>query len=302
MNKEELKIVKHLDNGSLYADSLLIEEMFRYPDMKDARLLVSHNSQGEISGYLPVGHYYRPNNNGAISTYIAAMPNSPAISPTYPSGAENILCNIKYPYFDSDVIANIPCSVQHPTASITCIPYERYRLFLSPSRQKDIHRKLKKAERFTIQQGNLKDIRTAWQWMEEIWDKRDGRFGSTPYSEYLDTTLAWIRVLEKSQRADLKIDKYMLNNKMVGINCCAIHRYKGQYHCDDYLTWYNPSIASGLGIVSIINNIKNPAMARFRYNLSNPGINGFTQEGHQYKWDVIPEPLRLSQSVVSFQT
>ena len=301
MNKKELNVIKQLDDGSLYADTLLIEELFRYPDMRQPHLLISYDEQGNASGYLPVGHYYRATEKGEISTYIAAMPNSPAISATYPPGAENILNNMSPPYFDSDTVAYFRCSQQQATASITCLPLNRYWIFLSPSRQKDFRRKLKKAEKFTIQHGNLDDIRTAWQWMEEIWDERDGRFGSTPYSEYLETTLSWLKVLEKSLRTNLKIDKYMLDGKMVGINCCAIHRYKNRTHCDDYLTWYNPELASGLGIVSILNNIKNPALAGFRYNLSNPGINGFVQEGHQYKWDVIPEPLRLTQSVISIR-
>jgi hypothetical protein len=34
MNNEELKIVKQLDDGRLYADPLIIEEMFRYTDMR----------------------------------------------------------------------------------------------------------------------------------------------------------------------------------------------------------------------------------------------------------------------------
>ncbi|RTZ64005.1 MAG: hypothetical protein DSZ29_06095 [Aquificaceae bacterium] len=301
MNKDELKVIKQLDDGSLYADRLLIEELFRYPDMRQPRLLLAYNKQGKPSGYLPIGHYYQATDKGEISTYIAAMPNSPAISATYPPGAEHILKTISSPYFDSDMIADFSFSQQHPTASITCLPFNRYSAFLSPSRQKDLRRKLKKAEKFTIQHGNLEDIRNAWQWMEGIWDERDGRFGSTPYNEYLETTLSWLTVLEKSLRTHLKIDKYMLDGKMVGINCCAIHRYNNRNHCDDYLTWYNPLLASGLGIVSIINNIKNPALAGFRYNLSNPGINGVIQAGHQYKWDVIPEPLRLTQSVISIR-
>jgi hypothetical protein len=43
MNNEELKIVKQLDDGRLYADPLIIEEMFRYTDMRHPHLRVQHS-------------------------------------------------------------------------------------------------------------------------------------------------------------------------------------------------------------------------------------------------------------------
>ena len=298
MYKEELQIIKQLDNGNLYADILLIEEMFRYSDMRQSHLRIVYNNKGEVCGYLPVAYYYRTSHGDNILSYIASMPNSPPVSPTYTPGAENILKNIAQPYFDSDVIADFPFTQQHMTASLYALPLKQYWQSLSASRKKDLRRKLKKAEHFSIQAGNLEDIRIAWQWMQQIWDQRDGRFGSTPYDQYLETTLSWLKVLDKSHRVELKIDKYMLDNKMVGINCCAIHCYNNQYHCDDYLTWYDQGKASGLGISSTINNFTNPKLAGYRYNLSNPGLYGNTQAGHQYKWDIIPEPLRLTQSVI----
>lgn len=298
MNIEELKIIKQLDDGSLYADPLIVEEQLRYPDMRDGQLLISRDIHGKPYGYLPVGYYYTGKNSNLLS-YIASMPNSPAISPTYPPGAEFLLHRIKS-YFDCDIIGDYPFARQEPTASIYCLPKERYWAFLSPSRQKDFRRKLKKAERFNIQQGNLKDIQTAWQWMQSIWEQRGDMFGSS-YDRYLNTTLSWLRTLEQSHRVTLKIDKYMLGDQMVGVNCCAIHRYKNRYHCDDYLTWYNPDLASGLGIISILHNITNPKLLGYRYNLSNPGIHGNIQAGHHYKFNVIPEPLRLTQLVMQRQ-
>ena len=121
MNKEELRIIKQLDNGSLYADPLIIEELFRYPDMRQPHLLVSHDNKGKPSAYLPVGYYYGENNGRRPLTYIAAMPNSPAISATYPPRAEQILCKMSQPYFDSDIVADFACSNQQATASIICL-------------------------------------------------------------------------------------------------------------------------------------------------------------------------------------
>ncbi|MCK5813001.1 MAG: hypothetical protein KAH03_02035 [Cocleimonas sp.] len=298
MNREELKIVKQLDDGSLYADPLLIEEMFRYNDMLQPSLHVHRNEKGQAVGYLPVGYYYRSPNKGYILSYIASMPNSPPVSPTYTPGAESILKKMKQPYFDSDVVADFSCAQQQPTASLYGMPLQHYWQFLSASRRKDLRRKLRKSQRFTLQVGSLVDVRNAWHWMQQIWDQRNGRFGSTPYEQYLETTLSWLTVLEKSQRARLKIDKYMLGNRMVGINCCAIHHYNHRYHCDDYLTWYDPHIASGLGIVSAVKNFTHPDLTSTRYNLSTPSISGNTITGHQYKWDIIPEALRLTQSVM----
>ena len=299
MNTEELKIVKQLDDGSLYADPLLIEEMFRYTDMHHPRLQIHRNEKGQAVGYLPVGYYYGSPSSGYTLSYIASMPNAPSISPTYTPGAEIILQNMEQAYFDSDVVADFNCTQQQPTASLYGISLQRYWQFLSTSRQKDLKRKLRKAQRFNIQSGNLADVRNAWHWMQQIWDQRDGRFGNTSYEKYLETTLSWLSVLEKSQRANLKIDKYRLGNRVVGINCCAIHHYNHRYHCDDYLTWYDPDIASGLGIASAIKNFTNPDLASARYNLSTPSINGKTIRGHQYKWDIIPETLRLTQSVMA---
>ncbi|MCK5901973.1 MAG: hypothetical protein KAG28_02395 [Cocleimonas sp.] len=297
MNKKESKIAKLLDDGSLYADHPVIEEMLQYPDMEDGHLLVSRDHKGKPTGYLPVGYYYRSGQQKRLS-YIAAMPNSPAISPTYTPGATHILSRLSHAYFDCDVISDLSFIPKQATASTYGMPLERYWRFFSSSRKKDLRRKLKKAEQFNIQQGNLSDVRLAWQWMQTIWEQRGNRFGNTPYDQYLEVTLSWLNTLEQSQRANLKIDKYMLGREMVGINCCVIHRYQNRFHCDDYLTWYNPHKASGLGIISVVKNITNPAMEGFRYNLSAPGINGKIQKGHQYKWDLIPEPLRLTQSVL----
>ncbi len=299
INNEDLEIIKQLDNGDLYADPLVVEQMFHYSDMLNPYLRVFRDQKGYVLGYLPVGYYYGSKEKGYTLSYIAAMPNSPPVSPTYTPGAEIILRTMDQTYFDGDVVADFSCTEQQPTASLYALPLEQYWQFLSASRRKDFARKLKKARDFTIEAGNLKDVRKAWVWMQQIWEQRGGRFGSTPYDKYLETTLAWLSVLNQSPRANLKIDKYKLGNRVVGVNCCVIHRYGKHYHCDDYLTWYDMEVASGLGIVSAINNFTNPALTGFRYNLSNPGLYGNTQIGHEYKWHLIPKPLRLTQSVMA---
>ena len=295
MNKEELTVVKQLDDGTLYAAPIIIMELFKYPDMQQAELKISRDQKGKAQGYLPVG-CFNWNPEGVLS-YIPAMSNSPPISATYPPGADYVLSELASPYLDNDIVAQSKFSLRVPTASAYCLPLVNYWSFLSTSRRKDFRRKLKKADQFTVHSGNLTDIHKAWHWMQKIWEQR-GRFGSTPYEVYLDETLSWLQAIEQSGRATLKIDTYWLGKQRVGVNCCVIHRYHKHYHCDDYLTWYNPNVASGLGIVSAIKNLTHPAMKGYRYNLGTPGFLNKTYGGHEYKWHIIPKPIRLTQSVV----
>jgi hypothetical protein len=85
-------------------------------------------------GYLPVGYYYGSHTAGYILSYIASMPNSPPVSPTYTPGAEIILQNMEQPYFDSDVVADFDYTQQQPTASLYGISLQHYWRFLSISR------------------------------------------------------------------------------------------------------------------------------------------------------------------------
>jgi hypothetical protein len=110
--------------------------------------------------------------------------------------------------------------------------------------------------------------------------------------------IRWLSEIEASNRAIMKIDKYFLEGEFVGVNCCVIHDYHGVTHADDYLTWYDPSTAAGLGIVSAINNLTNPKYYGARYNLGLPGFHGNTFSGHEYKWDIFPSSIRLDQSII----
>ncbi len=301
MNNEESKVVKQLDDGTLYAAPTVIEELFKYPDMENARLLISRNGNGEATGYLPVGNFMW--NPADVLSYIPAMSNSPPISATYTPGAEHVLAELSTPYIDNDIVADFDLcfAKQVATASAYSLPFDEYWKLLSPSRRKDFRRKLNIADQFTIRAGNLNDIKRAWPWMQQIWEQR-GRFGSTPYEVYLQETLSWLNTLQHTQRATLKVDCYLQRNRLVGVNCCVIHQYAGKYHCDDYLTWYDPEIASGLGIASAIKNLTHPEMIGFRYNLGTPGFLDNTYGGHEYKWHIIPKSIRLTQSVLIKKT
>ncbi len=295
MNKEELEIIKQLDDGTLYAAPSIIEELFKYPDMEYPQLLVSRDNKGKPIGYLPVGQFKW--NPAGVLSYIPAMSNSPPISGAYPPGAEHVISKLNCSYLDNDVIADFKLSRQFPTASAYCLPAKVYWRLLSPSRRKDFSRKFKRINQLTIHSGSLDDLRVAWPWMQQVWEKR-GSFGSTPYEVYLEETIAWLRTIEQTQRATLKIDVYKQDGLMVGVNGCVIHQYNGNYHYDDYLTWYNPEVASGLGIISAIKNLTDPNMTGYRYNLGTPGFLDETYGGHEYKWHIIPESIRLTQSVV----
>ncbi|MEZ5534282.1 MAG: hypothetical protein R3F02_01530 [Thiolinea sp.] len=292
LSPQQQQIIRELDDGSLYADPDIISALFSYPHMLEPRLWVSHDASGRPNGYLPVGQFYQ---DGTLS-YIAAMPNSPPVSPTYTPGAEYILANIRVPYFDSDLVSQFPGLTQYMTASAYGLPLNAYLDQLSPQRRKDFRRKLKHAERYQSRPGTLQDVRNAWTWMEDIWDQRPGEFGAVSYSDYLALTLDWLDQLDHSQRAQVIVTNYTLNGQFAGVNCLVRHRYRNQWHCDDYLTWYNPDIASGLGIVSAINNLTRPEYRGCRYNLGTPGLNKISHR-HAYKMTLIPEKLRLTQAV-----
>jgi len=144
--------------------------------------------------------------------------------------------------------------------------------------------------------ANRIDVENAWHWMQAVWEKRNAYD-----KEHIKRVLSWLREIEATGRAVMKIDKYLLNGQPVAVNCCVIHEYHGMTCIDDYLTWYDVEMASGLGIVTAINNLTNPKYTGARYNLGLPGFYGNTFEGHQYKWDVIPESIRLYQSIVNIQ-
>lgn len=297
MNGEDLAIVEALDDGTLYADPNLIKEMFTYPYLQKAYLLVSYDYLNNPTGYIPVG----VSDNHLVS-YIPAIPPSAPVCPTYTPGAVNVLRDLSTliegdcVYFDVDVVADTELSSQEETASAICLPLEDYLQHLSSSRRKDIKRKLKQATKLSITSGNLDDILLAWPWMKAVWQRRN------QYDiEHVNRVLSWLNVIQKSGRATVKIDKYMLNDQMVGINCCVLHDFHGTLHCDDYLTWFDAEQASGLGIVSAVNNLCNSLYQGVRYNLGLPGFYGQTFEGHEYKWHVIPKTLRLTQSIVSIK-
>lgn len=289
----DLKIIHDLDDGTLYAEPAVVNALFDYPHMVAPQLSVAYDDRNKAIGYLPTGQFYAD----GTRSYIAAMPNSPPISPTYTPGAEHVLWNMPPPYFDTDIIPSGNTFHQTQTASAHVLPLGQYLSLLSANRRKDMRRKLKQASAYRIEAGTLDDVRAAWPWMSGIWDKRGGRFGDTPYDVYLEMTLNWLQVLQRSPRTTLKIDKFLHNGQMIGVNCCVIHRYRNRMHCDDYLCWYDPRSASGLGITSAVRNLTHPDMQGYRYNLGNPGVDQ-VHIGHEYKMAVMPEALRLNQGVL----
>ena len=299
LTEDDLATINALDDGSLYAAPNLIDELFSYPYLSDSCLLVSRDETGKPTGYIPVG-LYSDYDNKLMASYIPAIPPSAPISPTYTPGAEHVIANLSHllresvTYFDVDVVADHGFSNLEETASAYCLSLAQYFSYLSSSRRKDFKRKLKIAEKYQIEQGSLDDVLQAWPWMRLVWEKRNAYDRA-----HVNRVMNWLHAIETSGRATLKVDKYRLNGKYVGVNCCVIHHYKGVTHIDDYLTWYDVSLAPGLGIVSAINNFTNPLYKGDRYNLGLPGFYGKTFNGHEYKWDVIPQPLRLSQSIVN---
>lgn len=298
MNDEDLAVVKALDDGSLYACATLVEELLTFPNVDDAHLLISRDRNGEPTGYVPVGLYAE----GRLSSYIPAIPSSPPISPTYTPGAANVIADLDnllaktIGYFDVDVIADFAVSYLEETASAYCLSLPEYLSYLSSSRRKDFKRKLKLAQHYEIIAGNLQDVQRAWPWMKSVWVKR----GAYSHS-HINRVLSWLNKIEATGRAEIKIDRYLLSGVPVGINCCVIHEYKGAYQIDDYLTWFDVDKAPGLGIVSAINNLTNHQYFGIRYNLGLPGFYGHTFEGHDYKWHVFPEAIRLKQSIINIK-
>ncbi|WP_298609162.1 hypothetical protein [uncultured Thiothrix sp.] len=292
LSLKELQILKDLDDGSLYASPMLVQQLLRYPGMRNPRLFLSFDYHGKADGYLPVGQCY----NNDTYTYIAAMPNSPAISPTYTPGALQVLKRLRLPYFDTDVVSYDPQVKQEPTASAYGLPLEKYLQLLSPSRRTDIRRKLKKLASFSIVPGKLINIVEARPWLLQVWAERFTAAELKDQDAYAHVTLAWLAAVQHSGRAILKIDRYQWQGKMVGINCCVLHHYRGRLHCDDYLTWYDPKLASGLGIISVVRNLTDPYLLGSRYNLGSPGVGG-THPRHVYKLNLLPPSLRLTQSV-----
>ncbi|HPY40430.1 MAG TPA: hypothetical protein PLM98_07930, partial [Thiolinea sp.] len=104
LSLKELQILKDLDDGSLYASPMLVQQLLRYPGMRNPHLFLSFDYQGKVDGYLPVGQCYSDD----TYTYVAAMPHSPAISPTYTPGAVQVLKRLRLPYFDTDVVNDQP--------------------------------------------------------------------------------------------------------------------------------------------------------------------------------------------------
>lgn len=293
VSAKELQILKDLDDGSLYASPMLVQHLLRYPGLRNPRLFLSFDYHGKADGYLPVGQCYYDD----TYTYIAAMPNSPCISPSYPPGAERVLKRLRLAYLDTDVVSDDPTFTQEPTASAYGLPLERYLALLSPSRRTDIRRKLKKLSTFTIAPGTLVDLVAARPWLMEVWAERCSPDELLDQDAYARTTISWLAAVQHSGRAILKIDRYQLNGKMLGINCCVLHSYKGRMHCDDYLTWYDPKLASGLGITSVVRNLTDPYLINHRYNLANPGVGG-THPRHVYKLNLLPASIRLTQAVL----
>jgi hypothetical protein len=299
LTDDDLAIINALDDGSLYATPNLIEELFSYPYLSDSYLLVSRDEKGKPTGYIPLG-LYSDYNNRLMASYIPAIPPSAPISPTYTPGAENVIANLwqlldkTVTYFDVDVVADHDFSDLEETASGYCLSLEQYLSYLSSSRRKDFKRKLKMAKKYQIEQGSLNDVVQAWPWMQAIWEKR-GAYDS----DHINRVMRWLHEIEASGRATMKIDKYLLDDQCIGINCCVIHSYQGITHIDDYLTWYDASLATGLGIVSAIYNLTNPIYCGDRYNLGLPGFYGNTFSGHEYKWDIFPKSIRLSQSIIN---
>ena len=288
----DLQIIKDLDDGSLYASPLLVQKLMSYPGLRNARLLVSYDSHDKPNGYLPVGQCYADH----TLSYIAAMPNSPPVSPTYTPGAQFVLRDLRFPYFDTDLVSDYSIVQQYSTASAYGLSLENYLALLSPSRQKDIRRKLKQLAKLQISHGTLIDIARARPWLMQVWSTRHTPTQLLDQAAYARTTLAWLAAVQHSGRATLKIERYHLGNELLGINCCVLHYYRGRLHCDDYLTWYDPQKASGLGIASSVRNLTNPFFLGARYNLGNPGVGG-VHPRHAYKFDVLPPEIRLTQAV-----
>ncbi|MEZ5448451.1 MAG: hypothetical protein R3E89_05380 [Thiolinea sp.] len=71
----------------------------------------------------------------------------------------------------------------------------------------------------------------------------------------------------------------------------------GGGHCDDYLLVRSGRTA-GLGIASAVKNLTDARLCGYRYSLGNPGVGG-VHPRHQYKYDILPEALRLTQGVMS---
>jgi len=299
MNDNERAIVELLDDGTLYAAPNLIEELFNYPDLSDSYLLVSRDQKGVPTGYIPIGI----NRMGTIASYIPAIPPSPPISPTYTPGAAHVIADLEnllersILYFDVDVVPrHSERSYLEETASAYCLSIDEYLSQLSKSRRKDFKRKLKVAKKYEVIEGTLDDVQAGWSWMKAVWKKR-GAYDK----EHIGRVLNWLREIEKTARATMKIDKYLLDGKPVAVNCCVIHEFHGDIHIDDYLTWYDAEVVSGLGIVTAINNLTNPKYKGARYNLGLPGFYGKTFAGHEYKWAIIPESIRLHQSIINIQ-
>lgn len=292
LSAKELQIIKSLDDGSLYASPMLVQQLLRYPGMRNPRLFLSFDYHGQANGYLPVGQCY----SDETYTYIAAMPQSPAISPSYPPGAVQVLKRLRLAYFDTDIVSDDPSFRQEPTASAYGLALDSYLQLLSPSRRTDIRRKLKKLNAFTISSGSLLDVVAARPWLIELWAERLSAAELLDQDIYARVTIAWLAAVQHSGRASLKIDRYQLQGKTVGINCCVLHRYQGRLHCDDYLTWYDPQLASGLGIMSAVRNLTNPLLLGSRYNLANPGVGGIHPR-HLYKLNLLPASIRLTQAV-----
>ncbi|TXH67253.1 MAG: hypothetical protein E6Q83_18425 [Thiothrix sp.] len=292
LSLKELQILKNLDDGSLYASPMLVQQLLRYPGMRNPRLFLSFDYHGKVDGYLPVGQCYSDD----TYTYIAAMPHSPAISPTYTPGALQVLKRLRLPYFDTDVVSDEIPFQQEATASAYGLPLENYLGLLSPNRRTDIRRKLKKLANFSIVPGSLINIVEARPWLMQVWAERFTAAELKDQDAYARVTLSWLAAVQHSGRAILKIDRYLWQGKMVGINCCVLHHYRGRLHCDDYLTWYDPQLASGLGIASAVRNLTDPYLLGSRYNLGNPGVGG-THPRHVYKLNLLPASLRLTQAV-----
>jgi len=317
MNKEELAIVEQLDNGSLYSTPSLVNILFSHRQSDTTKLAVSYDDNGKPRGYIPIGYHFGYGEK--VYAYLATIPGSAPISSTYTPGAKFVLSEMLLEpinYIEGDIITDFDilpiCSEvlelcfdtpvmdigrYAPTASAYCLPLENYWKLLSVSRRKDFRRKLNASKRYTIEAGDLNDIVTARPWVEQR------RAVVNEYNEdsaiFISNILEWLHAIEASKRATLKIDKYLLDGEVVGVNCCVIHSYNGNTHCDDYLTWHDAKKSSGLGIVSAIRNLTDPDMQGFRYNLGTPSeVDGVTLSGHEYKWDLIPKNIRLSQSVI----
>lgn len=292
LSDKQLKVIADLDDGSLYASPDIIRELFRYPYMRNPRLLLSHDYYGKVNGYLPVGEAYTT----PTLSYIAAMPNSPPICPSYTPGADKILRRLIVPFFDTDVVADLPYCRQVETASAMILPLPDYLQSLSPERRRDIKRKLKKAERYQMLTGNLQDVFAARHWLIPIWQQRPLDFDLNHVKTYVAILMSWLSVVQRSGRAVVRVRRYQLDGQTIGVNCCVLHKVGGHLHCDDYLTWYDPEIAAGLGISSAVHNLTDSLLYGCRYNLGNPGV-GAVHHRHAYKFDLLPPALRLTQAV-----